>query len=200
MDYLTNTQFIGIVAVIVGVISQFSYIVSILKGKTHPHLFTWVVWSILGFIGFAAQLHGHAGPGAWTVGVGAGLCFLTAVLAIPYGEKNFTYGDKVALTASLAALLPWMVTDDPLGSVILICIIDAVGFYPTLRKSWNKPQEEHLLAYNLGSLKFLISLFALDNITWITALYPAAIVVINSTFTVICLARRHIVAQRLATS
>jgi hypothetical protein len=190
MDYTTQEIF-AITAVLVGLLSQAVYIVSIFKGITKPHLFTWVVWGTLGAIGFAAQWHGNAGPSMWALAVTTILAYSTALLSLKYGEKTFTRGDKISLAASLFAIVPWLMTDDPLGSVILISLIDAVAFYPTVRKSWNKPQEESLLAYNIGSLKFGLSLFAISNFTFTNALYPAAIVFINTAFVVMCLLRRR---------
>ncbi len=189
MDFLTP-ELIGAVAVVLGIVSQGLYILSILRGQTKPHLFTWLVWTILGGIGYAAQVHDNAGPGSWVMGMTAIVCGITALLSLKYGEKTFTRGDKIALVASLSALVPWVLTNDPLGSVILISVIDIVAFYPTIRKSWMKPNEEHLTAYNLATLKIFISLFALTNVTLTTALYPAVIVVVNTAFVLMCLLRR----------
>ena len=189
MDFTTQELFAG-AAVLIGLLSQTVYIVSILKGITKPHLFTWVVWGTLGAIGFAAQWHDNAGPSMWAMAMTTLMAFSTALLSLKYGEKTFTRGDKLSLAASLFAIVPWLLTDDPLGSVILISLIDAVAFYPTVRKSWHKPQEESLLAYNIGSLKFGLSLFAITNFTLTNALYPAAIVFINTAFVVMCILRR----------
>lgn len=190
MDYTTQELF-AIAAVLVGLLSQAVYIVSIFKGITKPHLFTWLVWGTLGAIGFAAQWHGNAGPSMWTLAATTFLAFSTALLSLKYGEKTFTRGDKISLAASLFAIIPWLLTDDPLGSVLLISLIDAVAFYPTARKSWHKPHEESLLAYNIGSLKFGLSLLAITNFTFTNALYPAAIVFINTAFVAMCLYRRR---------
>jgi len=184
------TAIMGALAVIIGIVGQGWYITTILQGKTRPHLFTWLVWSVLGGIGFAAQWHGHAGPAMWALGTTVFLALATALLSLKYGEKTFTRGDKISLVASLSAIIPWLLTDDPLGSVILISVIDAVAFYPTVRKSWNKPDEESLSAYNMGSLKFGLTVLAIDNFTLSNALYPAAIVFINTAFVIMCLIRR----------
>lgn len=186
----TVPEIIGFAALMLGFIAQWIYLASIFRGETKPHLFTWVVWTIIGGIGFAAQLHDDAGPGAWTMGGMVLCCALTALLCFKYGEKTFTRGDKIALAASLTAIVPWMMTDDPLGSVILICIIDIVAFYPTFRKSWMKPHEEHLAAYYLANVKLILSLFAMTNFTLTTTLYPIAIVFINTVFVVMCVVRR----------
>ncbi len=189
MDF-SNPEIIGFAAVALGIVSQGIYLVSIFQGKTKPHLFTWLVWTIISGIGYAAQVHDNAGPGAWVMGLTCLCSAYTAILCLKYGEKTFTRGDKIALCSSLFAILPWMMTEDPLGSVILISIIDVVAFYPTIRKSWMKPDEENLTSYNLASGKLIISVFAMTNLTVTTALYPVAIVFINTVFVVMCLVRR----------
>jgi hypothetical protein len=191
-------EIFGALAVIVGVLGQAVYIRSILRGETKPHLFTWLVWGTLGMIGFAAMVYDKAGPATWALGATAMLCLITSLLSLKYGEKTFTRGDKIALFTSMSAIIPWLLTDDPLGSVILISIIDIVAFYPTIRKSWSKPGEESLFAYNLGSLKFGLTVLAISNFTLTNALYPAAIVFINTAFVIMCLIRRKQLSPSLS--
>lgn len=186
-----TNEIIGILAIVVGVISEASYLRSIFKGGTKPHLFTWLIWSILCTIGYFAQLTDNAGPGAWALGFTALLSWLNTGLSFRYGEKEITRTDKLALAASLIAIILWLFTDDPLWSVILISAIDVVGFYPTIRKSWRKPFEENLTAYYFANLKLGLSLFALNSITIVTALYPLTIVVTNSLFLLMCHIRRR---------
>ena len=188
---MISQEIIGLIAFLIGVGASVVYLVSVFKGRTKPHLFTWIVWGIIASIGYLAQLHDHAGPGAWAMGWTAASCFITAMLAVKYGEKNITRSDWIALVTSLSCILPWLLTSDPLGSVILISIIDVVAFYPTFRKSWNKPQEEHLTAYHLANLKLIISLFAMTNFTVTTTLYAITIIAANSFFIAMCYLRRR---------
>jgi hypothetical protein len=188
---ITTAEIIGGIAFLLGFVGQTVYIVSIFRDRTRPHLFTWLVWGILGAIGYFAQLHDHAGPGSWAMGITALACLLTAALALKWGEKNITRGDKIAFATSLFAIVPWLLMKDPIGSVILISIIDVIAFYPTLRKSWHKPYEENLTSYNLASIKMILSLFALSYITINTALYPSAVIFVNSALVAACLIRRQ---------
>ncbi len=75
-----------------------------------------------------------------------------------------------------------MLTSTPFWSVILVTMIDFVGFLPTLRKSLLKPFEETLSIYVLTSLKFFLALLALQDYSVITALYPAYMIVVNLLF------------------
>lgn len=150
------------------------------------------MWGTITLIAFAAQVYDNAGPGAWVMGLSAFFCLLQAALAFKYGDRaDITRSDKIALAASLSAIIPWLLTNDPLWSVILISIIDGVAFYPTMRKSWRKPWDENLTAYNMASLKFVISLLAMMNFTIVTTLYAFAVIALNSSFTLMCLIRRQ---------
>ncbi len=93
--------------------------------------------------------------------------------------------------------LPWLMTEDPLYSVIIISLIDVAAFYPTFRKSWHKPDEESLLSYNIASMKLFLSLFALDNFTVTTSLYALTIVITNTAFVIMCVMRRRYMGKHM---
>lgn len=183
---MLTPEFIGFLTLLIGITGEAIYLRSIFRGDTRPHLFTWLIWAILCTIGYLAQLTEESGPGTWALGITALFSWFNAGLCLKYGDKEFTRSDKIAFIASLVSIIPWLMTNDPLWSVILISAIDIVGFYPTVRKSWHKPWEENLTAYYFANGKMLLSLFALENITIVTALYPSAIVVANCGFLLMC--------------
>ena len=184
-------EIIGAIAFLISVTGSLIYIRSIFKGETHPHIYTWLVWGIITSIAFFAQLHENAGPGAWTIGITAFFCMFTAGLALKYDEKNITKSDTIALIASLSAIAPWILTNDPLWSVILASLIDIIAFFPTIRKSWNKPYGENLPSYHIANLKMGLSLIALTNFSLTTMLYPLAVILVNLLLILICLWRRR---------
>ncbi len=94
------------------------------------------------------------------------------------------------LVLSLSAIIPWIITDHPFWSVIMICVIDAVAMIPTIRKSWNDPWGENLKSYWLHNIKFFLSIVALSNITVLTSAYPIAVIAVNSCLIAVCLYRR----------
>lgn len=178
-------------AIGIGIVSYISYFRDIFAGRTKPHTFTWLVWAVLTTIGFAGQLAGGGGAGVWVTGFTALVAFIIFGLALFRGEKEIARSDWLSLSGAVLALLLWFITKGPLLSVILITVIDALGFYPTFRKSYRKPGEETLSTYALSSIKFIFALFALDHFTVITALYPASLVVANAAFVVMLIIRRR---------
>lgn len=187
MDY----KFVlGISAIVIAFVSYIPYVRDIFAGKTKPHAFSWFIWGVLTAIGFAGQLAGGAGSGAWVTGFTALACFSISIVGLVKGRKNIIFVDWLSLIGAGVALFLWYLTKNPLLSVILVTVIDALGFFPTFRKSYSKPQEETLSTYFLSGLKFLISLFALQNFTILTALYPVSLVVMNWLFIAMLIVRR----------
>ncbi len=175
-------EILGALSILIGIVGEAYYLRSIFRGHTKPHMYTWLIWSILCTIGCLAQLTEDQGPGTWALIFTSTFSWLNTGLCFKYGEKEITKSDKIALFFSLFAIVPWIMTKNPLGSVILISIIDIVGFYPTVRKTWKKPYEENLLSYYLANAKLFLAVLALERFTLVTALYPLVIVVTNFAF------------------
>ena len=127
------------------------------------------------------------------MGVTALACVIIAILALKYGEQDIKKSDKLALIASFSAILPWMMTNDPFWSVILISLIDTIAMFPTLRKSWYKPYDENLFSYVIANTKYLLSLAALTNLTVTTTLYPITTALVNTSLIFLCVWRRRFV-------
>ncbi len=183
-------EILGATATVIAFCSYIPYFRNIFRGLTKPHAFSWLIWSILTGIGFAAQVYDDGGPGAWATGFTAGMCFVVFLVALKSGEKDITNSDWLCLSGAFIAIGLWAVTSNPLTSVILITLIDALGFIPTFRKSFHKPHQETALTYGLSALKFMFAIPALSNITLVTTLYPASLIVMNGLFVMMLLIRR----------
>lgn len=172
-------QSLGLIAVALSIFGLLPYIADILKKKTKPHLYTWVIWTPLTFIAFFSQIADNAGAGAWTTGVTAMLCLIILALSLNYGTKDITKSDKLMLVGVIIATIMFLIVKNALLSIILVTFIDVAAFYPTIRKSIKKPHEETLSTHSLAAVKHFISLFALDKVSVITALYPSAVFLAN---------------------
>jgi hypothetical protein len=192
MDVKVVIAFVSIAMTMVGYSFYFR---DIFKGKTKPHAYSWLVWALLTAIAFVGQLSADAGPGAYVTGVTAGIAFIVFFLALDRGEKEITRFDKLNLAAALLAIVPWLLTDSPTLSIILITLIDLLGFMPTIRKSWHKPQEETLIAYVFAGIKFALAIIALENYSLVTWLYPASLVITNLFFVIMLIVRRKQLAR-----
>jgi hypothetical protein len=193
MDLLTQKEVLGALAVGLGLFGYMFYVRGILQGKVKPHAFTWFVWGLLTAIGFVAQIVAGGGAGAWVTGITALCSFGFAIIGLRASSRVFiTKSDWVFFIVALLAIPIWYFSGNPLWSVIIITITDAVAFAPTFRKAFFHPETENGWTYLLSGLKFVISLFALGSFTWTTALYPASLVLANFVFVPMLLWRKQI--------
>lgn len=187
---MDDKAFLGVIAVSIGFIGYAPYFRDIFKGKTKPHAFSWLVWGVLTGIAFVGQVVSGGGAGAWVTGFTAVICLAIFSLALSKGKKDFPFVDWMSLVGAGFALLLWFLTEDPLAAVILVSVIDALGFIPTYRKSYARPSEETLFTYNMSSLKFVVGLFALGSYSLVTVLYPLSLIVSNTAFVILLITRR----------
>ncbi|MDR3424071.1 MAG: hypothetical protein P4M13_03200 [Alphaproteobacteria bacterium] len=190
LQFLSSKEGLGAIAGILSVVGYTPYIRDIIRQKTRPHLFSWIIWTLLAGIVFFAQIAKGAGPGAWTTGTATVMCVAIILLTLKHGDKTRTKSDWVFFFLGLAAIPLWRLTDSPALAVVLVTAIDYVAFVPTFRKSWHKPHEETLFAYFISAVKNGISLFALQSFSLATALFPFAVGLINLVFVAMVFSRR----------
>ncbi len=174
MSILVKEVF-SLIAIILTFIAFIPYIRSIQQGKTIPHAFSWIIWASVTFIIFLAQLTDEGGVGAWPIGVSGVITLYVAILA--YGKKSdlsITTTDWLFFITALSAIPFWYFTSNPLWAVLILTTIDLFGFAPTFRKSYQYPYSEQLTFYAIIASRNLFSIFALENYSVTTLLFPAA--------------------------
>lgn len=183
-------EVVGILAVILTFVGYIPYIRDTLAGKTKPHAYTWFIWSFISAVAFALQVSDKGGAGTFVTLAAAIVCFFIFCLSLRQGTKDITRSDTLFLCLSLIATGVWLFAKQPVISIILLSLIDVLGFLPTIRKSWNKPHEETLVSYILNTFRFCLAVFALERYTIVTVLYPIAWVVANGLFSLMLIVRR----------
>lgn len=166
---------LGLIAALFAAGSAFLYIRDIFRGNTKPHIYTWLIWATLTIIGFLGQLHGGGGPGAWATGVTSIYTVFVFFLSFRYGTADITNFDKVCLALAMISIIPWVLTQNILLSVILATLTDILGFLPTMRKTWNAPKSESLGSMYFDAVKHTLSIASLQRYSLITWFYPAGV-------------------------
>lgn len=170
---------LGVIAAAMTIWAHVPYLLQTIKGTNKPHVFTWVIWTVLTGIAACAQWAGGAGAGSWVTFFTAAMCVAILFATLRNGEKHITKSDWVMFLAGLTAIPAWTLTDDPVWSVLIITLIDLAAIYPTFRKSWIKPLEENSFMYGLNVPRHMIGLMAIQHYSVTTTLYPAMLVVMN---------------------
>lgn len=180
----------GLLTIAIGIVSYSFYFRDILKGKTKPDPFSWLIWGILATVTFFAQAARGGGPGTWATALTGIACFLIALTTYAHHDGHIKMIDQLSLAGACAGLVLWYFTNNPLWAVVIAVAVGAIGFIPTFQKAFYKPQEETVLTYFLNTLKFAFAIMALQSFDLVTWLYPAALVVMNASLSTTLFLRR----------
>jgi len=185
---------IGLIAIALVFVGYVPYIRDIVKGKTHPHAYSWFLWASVGLIIFALQLTAGGGVGAYVTLSAVIITYVIFGLGLRYGKAEITRTDTVFFVLALIGIGLWLLAKQPVLSVILLDAVEVLAFAPTIRKSWHRPHSETLSSYAMNSLRFGLALLAMAHYSVVTVLYPATWLVANVLFCVLLILRRRQVA------
>ena len=188
-------EILGLIAVGLALACYAPIFWGIFYGTVKPHLYTYLIWSILTVIAFLASWFYGGGAGSWSLGVSALLVMGVFILSFRYGTKDVTKSDTAYTVGALITIIPWVLTKDATLSIILLTIIEIFSFVPTLRKTWNDPYSEPFSSWSLNTVRHAVSIMALGAFSIVTVLYPAALVVLNALLAGEILLRRSQKAQ-----
>lgn len=168
------------------------YYRGILQDEVKPHVFTWFIWAAGTVIVFAAQLSDGAGLGAWPIGVSGLMTAGVALLALTRAaDTSIVRMDWVFLVLAASALPFWFLTSTALSAVVILTVVDLLGFGPSVRKAYDHPFEESVTFFIVGVVRNVCVLLALENMSWTTALFPAAVGIACLLFVGLILVRRR---------
>lgn len=164
------------VAIALTFMAYLPYIRAIRRGRTKPHAFSWIIWGSTTLIACAAQLSDGGGIGAWPTGISGLITLYVALLAYRNrGDRSITAVDWVFLAAAMSALPVWAVTSDALWAVIILTLVDLLGFGPTVRKAYFRPHEEQLTFFAIMMVRSILAAIALERYSATTLLFPLGI-------------------------
>ena len=175
----------------ISTVGFFLYLRDMLKGKTKPHMFTWLIWAIMGYIGFGIQVAYDAGIASlvmlWFSIVPTFVFFYT----LKSSQKDIALVDYFSLAGAFIALSFWLFLDMAFISVLLLLTIDYLAYFPTFRKCYKKPFEETVILFVLVNFWYIASIITLDNLVFENYGYPLWLFIINTIFVSFVLIRRH---------
>lgn len=183
-------EIIGSIAVFLTFVAYVPYYRDIIKGKTHPHIYSWSLWGLLTVLLVALQIKGGAGPATWVTAAAGLLCVGVVILGLKNGKKDITKSDTVVAVLSLIAMGFWLIADQPVISMMLVIIADGLAFIPTIRKSWFEPYTETLSLYVTNALRFFLTLAAVETYTFLSASWIVFWATCNALFAIMLVVRR----------
>jgi hypothetical protein len=192
---MDEKSLISSVAIVLTFVGYAPYFADIFKGKTRPHMFSWLVWGIVTTIIFALQVSAGAGLAAYVTLSVALISLSIFFISLKNGTRDVSRIDVVFLALALLSIPLWLVVKQPVLSIILLSTIDMLGFLPTVRKSWNDPHSETLSLYVITTVRHGLSILGLVEYNIVTMLFPLTWVFANAGFSVLLVVRRGVVGK-----
>ncbi|MBP9715334.1 MAG: hypothetical protein KBD52_02500 [Candidatus Pacebacteria bacterium] len=189
-------KFLILIAVILEVFAYSLYFRDTIKNKIKPHPMSWFVWFLLGGVGFFIQVKAGAGLASIVTAISS----LACLIILSYGViKSFKQGlsyikysksEWISFIFALLIFIFYLTTKNGLVSIILVALVDTLGFVPTFIKTWRNPHEEQIFLYIISLTKYTLVLLTLVVFSMETAFYPAVLVFTNLSFVLFAFFRR----------
>ena len=197
--------FFAVLVVILTIIRYTIYLHTIYLGKTKPHAFTWLLWSLL--IGIDAVFNSIAiiqqvslddGLFIYVLSFIVLICFLIyfliyfliSILGFYVGERRYTRSDWVAIFSCFFAIILWQALDDTIYSLTVLTLTVGISYLPTIRKSYHKPDTEPPISYFISGLRYVFLIFAIPDSIWEIGLYILFLIIADWGFTIYIMIRR----------
>ncbi len=189
---------LALIATLLVFVGYVPYFKNVIKGKTKPHLYSWLVWSLVSLIIFALQISNGAGAGALVTLATTIMCVTVIVLSFVFKSRTeITKIDTIFLILAIISLGLWLITKQPILSTVMATIVDLLAFAPTIRKSWNNPHTETVSYYFVMSLRFGLAILALQKYSIVTAFYPATWLIVESLFALVLIVRQKQIPEKV---
>lgn len=182
----------GYIAAALSIFMVVPYIRDIFLLKTKPERASWFIWTVLGFIAFFSQ---RAEGATTSLRLTAGqtiAVLIVFVLSITYGVGGFTRRDIVAIIAAGFGLILWYLTSEAAYALFIVIIIDSIGSFLTMLKSYEDPESETLITWAISGTSGIFWALAVGKIDLVLLAYPAYIVIANYVIIIaMTLGKRH---------
>ncbi len=182
---------ISIIAAILAVFAIVPYLIDVVSSRTKPNVVSWFTWTLLLIIATAAAFAAHQPRTALltlgdTIGTG-----MTLIFGIKYGVAKFSWFDGFCQIAALIGLALWLIFNSPVVAIIAVIIIDLFASIPTLKHSWQSPEEETWQTFAILIVAAALTLASLANFSIASLSFPIYLLLANSTVVATVIYRRN---------
>lgn len=172
-------QVFGYISAALSVLMVAPYIRDILKKKTKPERASWLIWTVLGLIAFFSQLAKGATDSLWLTAGQTLAVLLVFLLSIKYGSGGLDSRNIKALAAAVVCLIIWYLTQEAFFALCIVIVIDSIGTFLTLIKSYREPESETISTWFMSGSSGIFGMLAVGTLNPVLLLYPLYIVVAN---------------------
>ena len=186
----------GVIGGLLSLIDPVPYVRDILRGRTHPHRGTWLIWSVLACVALASQWAQNGGWSLVVLTVQAASTTLILVLSIRRGVGGASAVEVALLVVAGAGVAGWALSSEPVVATLCVLAADLVGAAMMVPKTWRDPWSETLATFWLTAAAATLGAIAVGSLDVSLLLYPVYFTVINLVTASLILVRRLVLTAR----
>ena len=172
-------EIFGYISALLSIVMIAPYVRDIFTKNTKPERASWFIWTVLTSIAFFSQFAKGATDSLW-LSAGQTLAVLIVfLLSIKYGVGGLTKRDMKALIGAAIGLIAWYLTKEPAYALIITIIVDGIGTWLTVIKSYQEPETETLSTFVMSGTSGIFGALAVGSWSFILLAYPAYLIIAN---------------------
>jgi len=178
---MLHSNFI-IIGTIIGAVGSVAYVTDTVKGKVKPNRVTFLLWSVVPFIAFFAQIEQGVCLEA-LITFSTGFMPLTVFIASfvnKQAEWKLTRFDLICGILSLVGLVLWMITKVGNVAIFFSIIADGLAAIPTIVKAYKYPDTEIAWPWIATVIGVILTLLTLSEFTFANCGFILYILVVNT--------------------
>jgi len=177
---MLHSNFI-IVGTLIGAAGSVVYLINTVKGKVKPNRVSFLLWSIVPFIAFFAQIKQGVGLVALMT-FSTGFTPLTIFIASfinKQAEWRLTRFDLMCGILSLMGLVLWVITKVGNVAIFFSIVADGIAAVPTIVKAYKYPDTEIAWPWIATVFGVVLTLLTLSTFTFANCGFILYILVVN---------------------
>jgi hypothetical protein len=170
-----------IVGTLIGTAGSVVYLIKTVKGKVKPNRVSFLLWSVIPFIAFFAQIEQGVGLEAlMTFSTGfLPLTVFIASFANKKAEWKLTRFDLICGILSLVGLVLWVITKVGNVAIFFSIVADGLAAVPTIVKAWKYPDTEIAWPWIATVVGVILTLLTLSEFTFANSAFILYILAVN---------------------
>lgn len=172
-------QLFGYTSAVLSIVMIIPYVRDILRLETKPERGSWFIWMVLGFIAFFSQLAKGATDSLWLTAGQTLAVLIIFVLSLKFGYGGLGKRDVQGLVGAAFGLMLWYLTREASYALIFVILVDSIGSFLTIIKSYKDPASETLITWLMSGTSAIFGMLAVGSLNLILLAYPLYLVVAN---------------------
>ena len=162
----------GIIAGMLVFVAYIWYCKAIIKGTTKPNRMTWITIALISWVLLLTYKAGGADTTIWAPLGEAVAASVVAFLSIGRGVGGFEKTDIICFVGVIGSFILWQISGLSIVGLVSSLLVDTFALYPTIEKSWGKPNEEDRLAWTMTQIGNTLNILAINQLTLAILIYP----------------------------